>query len=83
MNTVTVTERACDVPMMEEKKKEYYTKPWDKQFNNFIQGGKRPGKHPDPDHLWNKDEERYIQQRTGIVDKDGNKIEHTSDDDCY
>ena len=37
---------------------------WDQKFNKWIAGeGEKPGAHPDPNHLWNKDEEAFIESK--------------------
>ena len=46
------------------------TRWWDKQFNDYIaHGGKKPGTHPDPNHLWNKDPEAYMNMKQGNAEQ--------------
>ena len=36
-------------------------KEWDRQYYKWLmQDGERPGEHPEPDHEWNTNPEKYI-----------------------
>ena len=35
---------------------------WEKKWEKYaLKNGKEPGPHPDPNHLWNIDKDRYKQ----------------------
>lgn len=37
------------------------TKEWERKFNKWLMdGGEKPGPHPDPGHDWNQHPEKYI-----------------------
>ena len=37
---------------------------WDKSFQKWITDeGPRPGKHPEKDHLWNTDPDKFMEER--------------------
>ena len=37
------------------------TKEWERQYNKWLmQNGEKPGNHPDPNHEWNTNPEKFI-----------------------
>ena len=59
-------ERAPPLPQLKEPEftidqKYIDIKEWERKYNKWLMsGGEKPGKHPDDNHDWNKNPDKYI-----------------------